>query len=121
MVRPFQLSFSDFELRLVSDNPGFEGRLEVFHGGAWGTVCDDYFGDIDAAVVCASLGLPGSSEAVGVDTFGPGSGAIFMDDVSCSGSEQSLNYCTHLGWGVHNCVHREDVGVKCSLDDTSGE
>jgi len=35
-------------------------RLEVYHLGTWGTVCDDYFSSAAALVACRSLGLSGS-------------------------------------------------------------
>jgi len=31
--------------------------VEIFYNGSWGTVCDDYFGDVEARVVCFSLGF----------------------------------------------------------------
>ena len=33
-----------------------EGRVEICINNAWGTICDDLFGRMDAAVVCGSLG-----------------------------------------------------------------
>ena len=44
------------ELRLVSNTRG-EGRLEIFHNGVWGTVCNDAFNDAAAQVACFSLGF----------------------------------------------------------------
>jgi len=29
--------------------------VEIDYNGSWGTVCDDYFGDVEARVVCNSL------------------------------------------------------------------
>jgi len=45
-------------VRLVGSDLAYEGRLEVSRDyGAWGTVCDDEFTDVDAAVFCFQLGF----------------------------------------------------------------
>ena len=43
-------------VRLAGSGLKYEGRLEVFYSGIWGTVCDDSFDNVDATVACKSLG-----------------------------------------------------------------
>jgi hypothetical protein len=91
------------------------GRLEVFHSGQWGTICDDGWDLNDARVVCRELGYKYMyANALHGSQVSDGSGQIWLDDVNCTGNEQSLANCSHRGWGVHNCGHREDVGVECN-------
>ncbi|KAG5855222.1 hypothetical protein ANANG_G00046800 [Anguilla anguilla] len=105
---------NDAPLRLVDGAEEFEGRVEVFHSGRWGTICDDQWDDVDAEVVCRQLGFGGVPKAWSWAHFGQGTGPILLDAVQCTGNELSLEECPHGGWEQHNCDHMEDAGVSCS-------
>ncbi|XP_025113571.1 low-density lipoprotein receptor-related protein 5-like [Pomacea canaliculata] len=54
--------------------------------------------------------------AVGVQggTYPKSSGRIWLDEVTCEGTEAHLGQCHKNSWGDNDCSHLEDAGVICS-------
>uniref|UniRef100_A0A8C7BL83 Lysyl oxidase homolog n=1 Tax=Neovison vison TaxID=452646 RepID=A0A8C7BL83_NEOVI len=91
----------------------FEGRVEIQRAGEWGTICDDDFTLQAAHVLCRELGFTEATGWTHSAKYGPGTGRIWLDNLSCSGTEQSVTECASRGWGNSDCTHDEDAGVIC--------
>ncbi|XP_022082204.1 scavenger receptor cysteine-rich domain-containing group B protein-like isoform X2 [Acanthaster planci] len=105
---------ADGDLRLTGGSTASAGRLEIYHLGVWGTVCDDDWTENAATVACRELGYNGVEFALDHTDYGRHTGTIHLDNVHCTGRESRLTYCSHNGWGEHNCVHSEDVTLRCA-------
>ncbi|XP_019619753.1 PREDICTED: uncharacterized protein LOC109466474 [Branchiostoma belcheri] len=107
-------------IRLVGGaSTSFQGRVEVFHDGQWGTVCDDEWELSDARVVCRQLGYPGAKAALGSAAFGQGTGPIWLDNVTCDGSEATISDCGHNGCPGGYVYHQPNRLCYKAFNDTA--
>ena len=116
-------------VRLVGGKSPFEGRVEVYYKGSWGTVCDDQFNDVMGEVICQKLGYGPLEETFGsddnrwqirgVDLFGQGTGPINIDTTyfTCLGGETELSDCIWDKNKENDCSHDEDAGLRCRRPD----
>ncbi|XP_072214312.1 scavenger receptor cysteine-rich domain-containing protein DMBT1-like isoform X2 [Excalfactoria chinensis] len=101
-------------LQLLDGPSRCAGRVEVLHDQRWGTICDDGWDLADANVVCRQLGCGTAVLATKAAHYGRGQDTIWLDEVNCTGMEESIFDCKASAWGVNNCYHGEDAGVLCS-------
>ena len=99
---------------MVGGSIATEGRVEVYHFGQWGTVCNSYWDLRDATVVCRQLGY---LRAVGAPTYaarGAGSGPSWYSNVGCTGTEKNLTECSKSISLFGTACPYSDAGVLCS-------
>uniref|UniRef100_A0A8C0EWZ8 SRCR domain-containing protein n=1 Tax=Bubo bubo TaxID=30461 RepID=A0A8C0EWZ8_BUBBB len=102
------------KIRAVGGEDGCSGRVEVWHRGSWGTVCDDSWEMQDAEVACRQLGCGPAVSALHEAAFGMGMGPIWLEQVECQGTEPSLQDCWARPGDGGACRHKEDAAVRCS-------
>ena len=104
-------------VRLVGGVTPLEGRVEIYHFGLWGTVCDYNWDLADATVVCHQLGYPIAIGAPRSAAFGAGSGPSWYSNLGCTGTEMNLTECSKSFSSLGSaCSHSQDAGVVCSSE-----
>ncbi|XP_072042250.1 hyalin-like isoform X2 [Amphiura filiformis] len=102
----------------------YEGVVEVFVNGRWGSVCADDWDSIDANVLCRQMKYTDAELVYNTSISNSRSGETpVMGNVACSGNEESLTECSHAGWGYFWDHPTESSGtcnngiaaVKCRL------
>ena len=59
--------------------------------------------------------FPDGAQALSRSQFEYGTGPIFLDQLRCSGIENSVLECERFaGLGLHSCDHSQNAGVSCA-------
>lgn len=101
------------DVRLVDGPSSNKGRVEVYHDGQWGTICDDSWHMQDGDTICKQLGYERARYVYFRAHYGQGTGPIWIDQIHCNSGSASILDCRHLGWGESDCDHKEDAAVDC--------
>uniref|UniRef100_A0A8C3CRY5 SRCR domain-containing protein n=1 Tax=Cairina moschata TaxID=8855 RepID=A0A8C3CRY5_CAIMO len=110
---PWDIAASDREkIRAVGGKDGCSGRVEIWHRGTWGTLCDNAWDMRDAEVVCRQLGCGSAVYALGQAAAGEGTGPMWL--MECRGAELSLQDCWAQPGDSGACQHKADAAVHCS-------
>ncbi|XP_068521475.1 scavenger receptor cysteine-rich type 1 protein M130-like isoform X2 [Anas acuta] len=110
---PNSTSCTDREkIRAVGGKDGCSGRVEIWHRGTWGTLCDNAWDMRDAEVACRQLGCGPAVYALGQAAAGEGTGPMWL--MECRGTELSLQDCWAQPGDSGACQHKADAAVHCS-------
>lgn len=93
-----------------------QGLVGICINNVYEFICDDFWDELDAQVVCRQLGLidiNGYSIPTSGAYFGTGTAMeiIALDNVKCSGHETSIHEC--LADSDVSCGQSETAGVIC--------
>ncbi|KAL3865898.1 hypothetical protein ACJMK2_043246 [Sinanodonta woodiana] len=96
------------------------GRVEVFLGGQWGSICANSFTQNEAEVICRQLGYHGG-DLVQPGYYGNGNGSFLLTSLRCPfRNETSIRDCYWKGFGEKNlCSSSAAAAVQCFTDGIS--
>eukprot|EP00731_Ephydatia_muelleri_P013602 Em0007g912a len=105
---PLKLSSAHCQIHLIVVQYSFVEAACTTAGCQTGGVANVTTLDSDTTTPVINVQLPFPINAY----FGAGSSnqPIWLYDINCLGTETNVGQCLSGGWGIHNCVHLEDVG-----------
>ena len=114
-MRLFKWSFPE-NIRLTGGLTPYEGRVEVYLKGQWGTVCGtEEVTTVEAATLCNSLGFGPPQSVVSGALYGDSTDIpILVDNLVCQGAQDDFSKCKITMNQVSSCTHDNDIGLICS-------
>ena len=112
-IRKFQSNFV-LSVRLIGGTSPNGGRVQVYYNGTWQWVCGEHWDKQDADVVCRWLGYLNSSEVYTNTIHVEDNDTAWINNVQCTGNEDSLFSCVHGGWRNNSCKNNRTAGVVCT-------
>uniref|UniRef100_A0A1X7UMK1 SRCR domain-containing protein n=1 Tax=Amphimedon queenslandica TaxID=400682 RepID=A0A1X7UMK1_AMPQE len=107
------------DIRLVGGSDPLIGRVELCVNKTWGTICDDYWDDNDASVVCRQVGFSGQGAKARYSSYTERLKSFHIIDLNCNGSEENVFNCSHNLVQQHTCTDYEDASVQCTASNTT--
>ncbi|XP_062577315.1 deleted in malignant brain tumors 1 protein-like [Saccostrea cucullata] len=100
-------------VRMVNGSSMHEGRVEIYLGGQWHSVCDSGWDRREADVTCRSIGYSGGLPVLS-SMFGKGSNnSWILGGGYCYGSETSILACSFTAVEARSCYNGGHAGVLC--------
>ncbi|XP_033116620.1 soluble scavenger receptor cysteine-rich domain-containing protein SSC5D-like isoform X2 [Anneissia japonica] len=113
--------YSEGDVRLVGGYYEYEGIVEVYLYGTWGTICSANWGEAASIVLCRELGAEYNGEVSSVykfDTTQIGFIPVHILNVFCSGDENSLSDCDLYPNDYITCTTSDNIALSCRKDDS---
>ncbi|CAM5081825.1 unnamed protein product [Eretmochelys imbricata] len=100
--------------RLANGSTECSGRVELRHGGAWGTLCDSQW-DLQAAhALCQQFDCGFALSIPAGQLFGTGDGPVWNGKFGCEKNESRLRDCLVTVLGTTECPPGSEASVVCS-------
>ncbi|XP_037927279.1 protein bark beetle [Teleopsis dalmanni] len=108
-------------VRILGGAGPYEGRLQIYLNGKWGTVCDYGWTVLNAALVCHQLGYtlnPQDWRLLRADMPNVGTTEdVIVTNVRCTVHDHDITKCrseqVFRGEFENSCTHENDVGIRC--------
>ncbi|CAM4437848.1 unnamed protein product [Lepidochelys olivacea] len=100
--------------RLANGSTECSGRVELRHGGAWGTLCDSQW-DLQAAhTLCQQFDCGFALSIPAGQLFGTGDGPVWNGKFGCENNESRLRDCLVSALGTTECPPGSEASMVCS-------
>uniref|UniRef100_A0A8C0HCB1 SRCR domain-containing protein n=1 Tax=Chelonoidis abingdonii TaxID=106734 RepID=A0A8C0HCB1_CHEAB len=107
--------------KLANGSTRCSGRVELRHGGTWGTLCDSQWDLQGAHTLCQQNDCGFALSIPSEQLFGTGDGYVWNGTFGCERNESRLRDCPVTALGTTECPPGNEASVVCSGEQLQWE